>query len=166
VLVTGVGVEQLLPSKPAEIKSRQEALQSIFSGRRDIFYSSYFDPLVGTGEQGKREFFNTHDLSPIDETNACHRLRCRILFTPTRVNERCLVWNRGLASRIRTDALEMPWRESRTTNVGSASRCCNARVACAASCWRPLGNSATLPASFPRTGQKNPGEKGRVPAYS
>jgi hypothetical protein len=54
LLKPGVGVEQLLPSKPAKIKSRQEALQSIFSGRRDIFYPSYFDPLVGKGSFSTR----------------------------------------------------------------------------------------------------------------
>jgi hypothetical protein len=32
-----VGVEKLLPAKFAKMKSRQDAPQTIFSGRRDIF---------------------------------------------------------------------------------------------------------------------------------
>jgi hypothetical protein len=36
--LTGVAVEKLLPAKFAKTKSRQEAPQSIFSGRVDIFY--------------------------------------------------------------------------------------------------------------------------------
>ena len=34
-----VGVEKLLPAKLAKIRSRQDALQTILSGRRDIFYT-------------------------------------------------------------------------------------------------------------------------------
>jgi hypothetical protein len=37
-----VGVEKLLLAKSARIKSRQEALQSIFSVRLDIFYPPNF----------------------------------------------------------------------------------------------------------------------------
>jgi hypothetical protein len=37
-----VAVEKLLPTKSAKIKLRQEALQSIFSGCRDIFYPPNF----------------------------------------------------------------------------------------------------------------------------
>jgi hypothetical protein len=37
-----VGVEKLLPAKFAKIKSRQEAPQSIFLGRVDIFYPPNF----------------------------------------------------------------------------------------------------------------------------
>jgi len=37
-----VAVEKLLPAKFAKIKSRQEAPQSIFSGRVDIFYPPNF----------------------------------------------------------------------------------------------------------------------------
>jgi hypothetical protein len=37
-LKTGVGVEKLPPEKIAKIKSRQDDLQTIFSGRLDIFY--------------------------------------------------------------------------------------------------------------------------------
>jgi hypothetical protein len=33
-----VAVEKLTPAKIAEIKSRQDALQTIFSGRLDIFH--------------------------------------------------------------------------------------------------------------------------------
>jgi hypothetical protein len=38
----GVAVEKLVRSKSVKIKSRQEALQSIFSGRLDIFYPPNF----------------------------------------------------------------------------------------------------------------------------
>ena len=34
-----VGVEKLLPAKLAKIRSCQDALQTILSGRRDIFYT-------------------------------------------------------------------------------------------------------------------------------
>jgi hypothetical protein len=44
--ITGVGVEKLLPSKSTKIKSPQEALQSIFSGRLDIFYPPNFGELI------------------------------------------------------------------------------------------------------------------------
>jgi len=37
-----VAVEKLLPAKFAKIKSRQDALQSIFSGRLDILYPTNF----------------------------------------------------------------------------------------------------------------------------
>jgi len=40
--LTGVAVEKLLLSKSTKIKSRQEALRSIFSGRLDIFYPHNF----------------------------------------------------------------------------------------------------------------------------
>src|SRR5271169_2993514 len=48
---TGVAVEKLLPAKFAKIKSRQEAPQSIFSGRVDIFY-----PLILAVWDEKRVF--------------------------------------------------------------------------------------------------------------
>ena len=35
---SGVGFEKLVPAKFAKIRLHQEALQSIFSGRLDIFY--------------------------------------------------------------------------------------------------------------------------------
>jgi len=35
---SGVAVEKLTPAKIAEMKSRQDALQTIFSGRLDIFH--------------------------------------------------------------------------------------------------------------------------------
>jgi hypothetical protein len=41
-LTTGVAVEKLLPAKFAKIKSRQDALQTISSGRLDIFYPPNF----------------------------------------------------------------------------------------------------------------------------
>ena len=37
IVDTGVGVEKLLPAKLAKLKSRQDALQTIFSARLDIF---------------------------------------------------------------------------------------------------------------------------------
>jgi len=39
---SGVAVEKLFSTKFAKIKLRQEALQSIFSGRLDIFYPPNF----------------------------------------------------------------------------------------------------------------------------
>jgi hypothetical protein len=48
-LKSGVAVEKLLPAKFAKIKLRQEALQSLFSGRLDIFYAPNFggfDPIA------------------------------------------------------------------------------------------------------------------------
>jgi hypothetical protein len=44
-----VAVEKLLPAKFAKIKSRQEAPQSIFSGRVGIFYPPNFDRLRRKG---------------------------------------------------------------------------------------------------------------------
>src|SRR6202158_1237025 len=46
---TGVGVEKHLPAKFAKIKLRQEAPQSIFSGRVDIFYLPNFGCLRRKG---------------------------------------------------------------------------------------------------------------------
>ena len=40
VTLIPVAVEKLTSSKSAEIRSRQDALQTIFSGRLDIFYPS------------------------------------------------------------------------------------------------------------------------------
>ena len=40
--VTGVAVEKLASEKFAKIKTRQEAPQTIFLGRLDIFYLSIF----------------------------------------------------------------------------------------------------------------------------
>src|ERR1019366_2685393 len=51
--LTGVAVEKLLPTKFAKIKLRQEALQSIFSGRLDIFYPPNFGCL------GRKASFST-----------------------------------------------------------------------------------------------------------
>jgi hypothetical protein len=51
-----VGVEKLLPTKFVKIKLRQEALQSIFSGRRDIFYPPNFGCL------GRKASFSTATL--------------------------------------------------------------------------------------------------------
>jgi hypothetical protein len=48
-----VAVEKLLPAKFAKIKSRQEAPQSIFSGRVDIFYPPNFGCL------GRKVSFST-----------------------------------------------------------------------------------------------------------
>jgi hypothetical protein len=42
VLRTGVAVEKLASEKSAKIKTRQEATQTIFSSRLDIFYLSIF----------------------------------------------------------------------------------------------------------------------------
>jgi hypothetical protein len=50
---TPVAVEKLLLSKSTKIKTRQEALQSIFSGRLDIFYPPNF------GELRRRVSFST-----------------------------------------------------------------------------------------------------------
>jgi hypothetical protein len=46
---SGVAVEKLIPAKFAKIKSRQEAAQSIFSGRVDIFYPPNFGCLRRKG---------------------------------------------------------------------------------------------------------------------
>jgi hypothetical protein len=54
-MIKEVAVEKLFAPKFAKIKLRQEALQSILSGRRDIFYPPQFR-LFGT----KSEFFNSH----------------------------------------------------------------------------------------------------------
>jgi len=51
-----VAVEKLLPAKFAKIKSRQDALQTIFSDRLDIFYPPNFGWL---GREKK--FFNSHN---------------------------------------------------------------------------------------------------------
>ena len=51
--LTGVAVEKLLPTKFAKIKLRQETLQSIFSGRLDIFYPPNFGCL------GRKASFST-----------------------------------------------------------------------------------------------------------
>jgi len=48
-LKTGVAVEKLLLAKFAKIKSRQEAPQSIFSGRVNIFYPQNFGCLKRKG---------------------------------------------------------------------------------------------------------------------
>jgi hypothetical protein len=48
-----VAVEKLLLSKSTKIKSRQEALGSIFSGRLDIFHPPNF------GQSGWKESFST-----------------------------------------------------------------------------------------------------------
>ena len=48
-----MAVEKLLPTKFAKIKLRQEALQSIFSGRLDIFYPPNFGCL------GRKASFST-----------------------------------------------------------------------------------------------------------
>jgi hypothetical protein len=40
--INPVAVEKLLLSKSTKMKTRQEALQSIFSGRLDIFYPPNF----------------------------------------------------------------------------------------------------------------------------
>jgi hypothetical protein len=45
-----VAVEKLLPTKSAKMKLRQGALQSIFSGRSDIFYPPNFG-YFGTGKR-------------------------------------------------------------------------------------------------------------------
>jgi hypothetical protein len=53
VVITGVPVEKLASEKSAKIKTRQEALRTIFFDDLDIFYpriSTYF---------GEREFFNS-----------------------------------------------------------------------------------------------------------
>jgi hypothetical protein len=52
VLLTGVGVEKLLPAKFAKIKSSRDALQTTFSVFVDIFYP----PTFGYFEDS----FNTH----------------------------------------------------------------------------------------------------------
>jgi hypothetical protein len=49
-----VAVEKLAQREFAEIASRQEALQTIFPGRLDIFYHPIFNFFR------KTEFFNSH----------------------------------------------------------------------------------------------------------
>jgi hypothetical protein len=56
-----VAVEKLPPEKFAEIKSRQDALQTIFSGRLDIFYP----PILGI-LKGKRVFQQPQAITLID----------------------------------------------------------------------------------------------------
>jgi hypothetical protein len=51
---TPVGVEIVVLTKFAKIKLRQEALQSIFSGRLDIFYPPNF------GSLRRKASFNSH----------------------------------------------------------------------------------------------------------
>jgi hypothetical protein len=51
--LTGVAVEKLLLAKFAKIKSRQDALQTIFSGSLDIFYPPNFGCL------GRKASFST-----------------------------------------------------------------------------------------------------------
>jgi hypothetical protein len=46
---TGVAVEKLIPAKLAKTKSHQDALQTIFSGRVDIFYPPNFGSFEGEG---------------------------------------------------------------------------------------------------------------------
>src|SRR5260370_42558457 len=53
VTKSGVAVEKLLAAKLAKIKSRQDALQSIFSGRLDIFCPPNFGCL------GRKASFST-----------------------------------------------------------------------------------------------------------
>src|SRR5215472_9322763 len=55
-----------------------------------------------------------------NETTTCAErklIHSRVLFTFRRKLK--ALWNRRLASLIRTYALETPWRGSRTTNIGS-----------------------------------------------
>jgi hypothetical protein len=52
-----VPVEKLASEKSAKIKTRQEALQTIFFDDLDIFY-----PRIST-YLGEREFFNSHPCS-------------------------------------------------------------------------------------------------------
>ncbi len=51
-----MAVEKIFPTKFAKIKLRQEALQSMFSGRLDIFYPSNF------GGLGRKASFSTTTL--------------------------------------------------------------------------------------------------------
>lgn len=53
-MLTPVGVEIVILTKFAKIKLRQEALQSIFSGRLDIFYPPNF------GSLRRKSSFNSH----------------------------------------------------------------------------------------------------------
>jgi hypothetical protein len=53
-LINPVAVEKLASEKSAKIKTRQEALQTIFFDHLDIFYPRISSVL------GKREFFNSH----------------------------------------------------------------------------------------------------------
>jgi hypothetical protein len=56
VVIIPVAVEKLAPEKSAKIKTRQEALQTIFFDDLDIFYPGISTCL------GEREFFNSHPL--------------------------------------------------------------------------------------------------------
>ncbi|MFY9732771.1 MAG: hypothetical protein WB723_02020 [Candidatus Acidiferrales bacterium] len=52
-----MAVEKLASEKSAKIKMRQEAPQTIFSSRLDIFYPQFLRILR------KRDFFNSHRIS-------------------------------------------------------------------------------------------------------
>jgi len=60
-----VAVEKLLPPKFAKIKSRQDALRTTFSGRRDIFYPPNFGCL------GRKVSFST--ATPVYNNNQVGR---------------------------------------------------------------------------------------------
>jgi hypothetical protein len=66
-----VAVEKLFSTKFAKIKLRQEALQSIFSGRLDIFYPPNFGCL------GRKVSFSTatgvYTQNPRPEVSECNR---------------------------------------------------------------------------------------------
>jgi hypothetical protein len=53
-VITGVAVEKLTRGKRSQIASLQDALQTIFSGRRGIFYPQNHAVFVDI------DFFNTH----------------------------------------------------------------------------------------------------------
>jgi hypothetical protein len=59
MLVTGVAVEKLAPEKSAKIKTRQEALQTIFFDHLDIFY-----PGISTCLRKKGVFQQSQGLPP------------------------------------------------------------------------------------------------------
>jgi serine/threonine protein kinase len=62
---TPVAVEKLLLAKLAKIKSRQEAPQSIFSGRADIFYPPNFGCLRRKGNNPVKQCLRRSD-TPAD----------------------------------------------------------------------------------------------------